>query len=173
MFKKTTIFSILIFLGTFLASSVKAVCPVCVVAVGAGLGFSRWIGIDDTVSSVWIGALLMAIVLWTLSEMKKKNWTFAFDRLVIFLAYYLLTFVPLYYSGIIGHPLNKVFGIDKIVFGSAVGTVIFILSHYLYLYLKNKNGGKPHFNYEKVVIPVVILLLTSVIFYLLITYKLI
>ena len=173
MSKKITVFSVFLFLGTFLAGSAKAICPICVVAVGAGLGLSRWLGVDDVVSSIWIGALLMSMVLWTLNEMKKRNWKFPFDSTVIFLAYYLLTFVPLYYSGIIGHPINTIFGIDKIIFGTSVGTIIFVLAHYLYLYLKNKNGGKPHFNYEKVVLPFVLLLLTSLIFYLLITWKII
>ena len=71
------IFFGLLFLGLTFASFVSAqVCPVCVVAIGAGLGFSRWLGIDDLVSSVWIGAFLIAIISWTLSFMKKKKWDF-------------------------------------------------------------------------------------------------
>ncbi len=159
--------------GFFWASLAKAVCPLCVVAIGAGLGLSRWLRIDDAVSSIWIGALLVSMVLWTLTEMKKKNWRFAYDTVVIFLAYYLLTFVPLYYAGIAGHPLNKIFGIDKIIFGTAVGTSIFLLSHWLHLYLKKKNNGNSFFPYQKVAIPVVVLVLTSLLFYLLILYKLI
>jgi len=154
-------FLITTILMLFFATSVYAVCPVCVVAVGAGLGFSEWLGIDDAVSSIWIGALLMSMVLWTIVEMRKKNWRFPLYKTVIFLVYYFLTFVPLYYSGIVGHPLNKIFGIDKIIFGSAVGTVIFLLTHWLNLYLKKINGGKVFFPYQKVVLPIVILLLTS------------
>jgi hypothetical protein len=171
MSKKTLIFLSFLFSGTVLVGTAKAICPLCVVAIGAGLGLSRWLGVDDVVSSVWIGALLVAMILWTLLEMKKKNWRFPFDGIVISLAYYLLTFVPLYYAGIVGHPLNKIWGIDKIVFGTAVGTAIFLSTHWLNLYLKKKNNGKVFFPYQKVVLPVVILLLTSIIFYLLITWK--
>jgi len=159
--------------GFLWASAVKAICPLCVVAIGAGLGLSRWLGIDDTVSSVWIGALLVALIGWTIIEMKKHNWRFTLDTVVISLAYYLLTFIPLYYAGIVGHPLNKIFGIDKIVFGTIIGTIVFLLSYWLHLYLKKKNGGKVYFNYQKVVIPVVVLLLTSVILYLLIIWRII
>lgn len=168
---KNLIFLGLLLSGFFAAGCAKAVCPICVVAIGAGLGLSRWLGVDDVVSSIWIGALLVAMILWTLTEMKKKNWRFPFDAVVISLAYYLLTFVPLYYAGIVGHPLNKIFGVDKIVFGTAVGTIIFLLSHQLHLYLKQKNNGKSFFPYQKVVIPVVTLLLTSLIFFLLILWK--
>lgn len=173
MKKITLTFLGILFFGFFWANAVKAVCPVCVVVVGAGLGLSEWLGIDDAISSIWIGALLIATVLWTLTEMKKKNWSFAYDKVVIFLAYYLLVFVPLFYSGIIGHPLNKIFGIDKIIFGSAVGTIMFLLSHWLYQYLKQKNNGKPFFSYQKVVMPVAILLLTSVAMYLLLIWRII
>lgn len=163
------IFIGLLLSGFFWASAAKAICPLCIVAIGAGLGLSRWLGIDDTVSSIWIGALLVALIMWTLIEMRKKNWHFPFDALVISLAYYLLTFIPLYYYGIVGHPLNKIFGIDKIVFGTAVGTVIFLLSYWLHMYLKKKNNGKSFFPYQKVVLPVVILILTSLIIWKMLT----
>lgn len=171
--KNNLIFLGLLSAGFFLAGSAKAICPLCVVAIGAGLGLSRWLGVDDVVSSIWIGALLVALTAWTLVEMKKIKWSFPFDGAVVSLAYYLLTFVPLYYAGIVGHPLNKIFGIDKIVFGTVVGTVVFLLSYWLHLYLKKKNNGKVFFNYQKVVIPVIILLLTSLVFYLLLTWRII
>ena len=53
----------LFFSALFWASAVKAICPLCVVAVGAGLGLSRWLGVDDVVSSIWIGALLVSMIL--------------------------------------------------------------------------------------------------------------
>jgi hypothetical protein len=163
--------------GFLVAAPAKAVCPICVVAIGAGLGLSRWLGVDDTISSLWIGALLVAMVLWTLTEMKKKNWRFAFDTVTISLAYYLLIFVPLYYTGILGHPLNKIFGIDKIIFGTILGTAIVLLTHWLNKHLKQKGPdgqpGKPFFPYQKVVIPVVVLILISAIFYLLLRWKII
>lgn len=172
-FNKKAFFLGLSLFGFFWTSTAKAICPICVVAVGAGLGLSRWLGVDDVVSSVWIGALLVSTILWTLIEMKKRGWSFPFDAVVISLAYYLLTFIPLYYSGIVGHPLNKIFGIDKIVFGTAVGTLIFLLSYFLHIYLKKKNNGKSFFPFQKVVIPLVVLILTSLFLYLLLIWKII
>lgn len=157
--------------GLFLAGTAKAVCPVCIVAVGAGLGLSRWLGIDDVVSSIWIGALLLALTIWTLVEMEKRNWKFKFDKLVVFLAYYLIVLIPLYRSEIIGHPLNKIFGIDRIIFGATVGTLVLFAGYWLHHYLKVKNNNKSYFPYQKVVLPVVILILTSLLFYFLITLK--
>lgn len=170
IFKK--LYFLFLFVGLSWSNIISAqVCPVCVVAIGAGLGFSRWIGIDDIISSIWIGAFLMAMVLWTLMWMQKKKWIFPYDKIVIFLAYYLLTFIPLYYAKIVGHPLNKTWGIDKIIFGTILGTLAFMLGHWFNLYLKKKNNGKAYFPYQKVVVPVLTLVITSLIFYLLIILK--
>ena len=174
MKNKYLLFGLLTFIGIFFAGFASAqVCPVCVVAIGAGLGFSRWLGIDDLVSSVWIGAFMIAIISWTLSYMKKKKWDFQDDGIVITLAYLVLTFIPLYYAGIIGHPLNRIFGLDKIIFGSIIGAIVLYLGHWLHHYLKKINHNKSFFPYQRVVVPVVLLILASIINYLLLTWKII
>ena len=161
---KILLFFSFLILGIVLANSALAqVCPVCVVAIGAGLGLSRWLGIDDVVSSVWIGAFLVAIISWTLSYMKKKKWDFQDDGIVITLAYILLTYIPLYYAGIVGHPLNKIWGLDKIIVGSTIGAIVLFLGHWLNIYLKEKNDGKVFFPYQRVAVPVAALLVTSLI----------
>ena len=165
----------LLFLGLVPALAVNAqpVCPICVVAIGAGLGFSRWLGVDDLISSVWIGAVLLTLVIWTLYWIRKKNWDFKFSGIVIFLFYYLFTFIPLYYLKIVGHPLNTVFGIDKIVFGAFFGTVILALSLWFHSFLKKKNNDKSYFPYQRVFIPVFALILPSFVFYLLLIWRII
>jgi len=170
---KKIFFLALTFLGLFSAGAARAVCPICIVAVGAGLGMSRWLGVDDTISSIWIGALLVAISIWTIIWLKKKNWNFKYSSITVFAVYYLLTLVPLFYADIVGHPLNKIFGIDKIVFGTILGTAVFLLVHWLHKYLKHKNGDKSFFPYQKVVFPVVALLLASTIFFILLKYSVI
>jgi len=51
--KKLSIYLLSIFAISFLfAEKALAVCPICTVAVGAGVGLSRWLGIDDTIN--WI-----------------------------------------------------------------------------------------------------------------------
>ena len=159
-----------VFTGLFLAlaTSAKAVCPVCVVAVASGVGLCRWLGIDDTISGLWIGGLLVAISLWTIDYLRKKNWTFKFYKTITFAAYYILTIWPLLSFDIMGHPLNKLWGMDKILLGIITGTVVFLFSVFLNGYLKKRNGGKVYFPYQKVIIPVILLVLFSYIFYLII-----
>ena len=174
MKKNKVIFLGLFSLGFFWANFAKAqICQLCVVTIGAGLGLSRWLRIDDVISSVWIGALVVSIILWTLVYLKKKGWSFQDDGVVITLAYILLIYIPLYYTGIIGNTENKIFGLDKIIFGSIIGLIAIFAGHWTNLYMKKKNNGKAFFPYQKVVIPVAVLILISLLFYLLILWRII
>lgn len=152
---------LLIFAGLAKVSAAKAVCPICVVALGAGLGLSRWLGVDDVISSIWIGGLLASLSLWTVIWLKQKGRVFPYYKIIVFLAYYALSLGPLYYYEIIGHPLNKILGIDKIIFGAGVGTVVFFAALWLHNFLKAKNGGKSYFPYQKVAVPFAALLIIS------------
>jgi hypothetical protein len=165
--KILTFFATLFFSASF-ANIAGAVCPVCVVAVGAGLGLSRWLGVDDLISSLWIGGLLASLSIWTVIWLKQKGWNFKFYKIVIPAAYYVLTLYPLWQWDVIGHPLNKIFGIDRIFFGSMLGTAIFLASVLLHNFLKKKNNGKSYFPYQKVVVPFVILLIFSLILWMII-----
>jgi len=48
-------------------------CPVCTVGVIAGLGLSKWLGISDAVTGIWIGALLVVMSWWTFVWFFKKK----------------------------------------------------------------------------------------------------
>ncbi|MCX6782324.1 MAG: hypothetical protein NTW66_04395 [Candidatus Magasanikbacteria bacterium] len=143
----------------------KAVCPVCTVAVAGGLGLSRWLGIDDTITGLWAGALVASVTFWTINWLNKKNIKFYGRKILVAIFWYGLTFVPLYYMGITGHPYNKLWGMDKFVLGVIIGSIVFAIASKIYDYIKEKNHGKAHFPYEKVVIPVVALAVLSAIFY--------
>jgi hypothetical protein len=54
------------------ARPAAAVCPVCTVAVGAGLGLAQWLGIDDVLSGVWIGGLIVSLAFWNDAWLVKK-----------------------------------------------------------------------------------------------------
>ena len=162
--KKIIIISAVLFSLT--AKSAHAVCPVCTVAVGAGLGLAEWLGIDDSISGLWIGALIVSMSIWTINWLNGKNIKFKGRKIFITLAYYLLTILPLYYYGIMGHPYNQFWGLDKLLLGIIVGTIFFFGGSLLNLWLKTKNGGKVYIKFQRVLIPVVILLLISLTWYL-------
>ncbi len=143
------------------------VCPICTIAVGAGLGFSRALGIDDTISGLWVGALIISMSLWTIDRLNRKKVHFLFRKILVLIFYYSIVIWPLYewnYMGIAG---NTLFGMDKVLFGIIAGTIIFALSVYSNEYLKKHNEGKVLVPYQRVFIPVIFLLLASIITHLL------
>jgi hypothetical protein len=141
------------------------VCPVCTVAVGAGLGLAQWLGIDDSISGLWIGALAVSISLWTIKWLDKKNIKFKGRKILVFAGYYAIIVLPLWWKGMIGHPFNKLCGIDKLLFGVILGTILFSAAVILLLHLLKRNGGKSYFKGQKIALPVTILIITSVILY--------
>lgn len=77
-----------------------------------------------------------------------------------------LTFVPLSMGKIIGSPFNTIYGIDKLIFGAVLGTVVFLLAVRADK-LVRKVKGRQLFIYQKVAFPVSALLLSSLLMYLL------
>jgi len=159
--------SLLVFLGSLLCKQqMQAVCPLCAIAVGAGVGFSKWLGIDDTITGVWMGAFMMVLVLWTINFLTKHQIKFLFRKLLIIVVYYVPTIWYLYHAGFMGHPGNTLWGIDKLLLGTITGSILLILIMCTYEALKQRNNGHAWFPFQKIVMPVVTLLLTSGIFYL-------
>jgi len=157
-------------LSLLLTKQALAVCPICTIAVGAGVGFSRWLGIDDTITGLWVGGLIVSMITWTESWLEKKSIRFKGRIFVNIFAYYALIVIPLYYAGLIGHPQNKLFcfcglNIDKLLFGIITGSIAFWFGASWYYYLKEKNHGHAHFPFQKVVMPVAPLIILSLIYY--------
>ena len=158
----------LVILAAFLpAHKALAVCPVCTVAVGAGIGFSRWLGIDDSITGLWLGGFLLSVSLWTIDWLNRKNIRFLFKRFFVILAYYLMAITPLYYAKIIAHPFDFICSCaqDKLLVGIIQGSAAFFFAAKLYEFLKQRHNGKAHFPYEKIALPVATLLVFTAIFY--------
>ena len=57
MLKRISITSIFGLLYFGLPSAVYAHCPLCVAGAAAGITLTRWIGVDDLITGIWIGGL--------------------------------------------------------------------------------------------------------------------
>jgi len=166
------IFSI-IAISLLFAKKALAVCPLCTIAVGAGVGLSRWLGIDDTICGLWIGGLTVSLITWTIDWLGKKNIRFKGIKIITILSYYLLILSPLYFTGILGNPKNSLLcfcGLyfDKLTLGVITGSIAFWFGAEWYFYLKEKHGGKAYFPFQKVLMPIFPLIILSIIFYFLI-----
>lgn len=165
MNKQLPIFSLIALAGGLAAKPALAVCPICTIAVASGVGFSRYLGIDDTISGLWIGGLTISMIAWTLDWFKRKKINFRWQTAITIVAYIALIIIPLYYYGLFGNQASCVCGVSRLLLGIINGSAAFWAGAEWYEYLKAKNNGHAHFPFEKVVLPVVPLVILSFIFY--------
>ena len=161
-----------------LAHEALAICPVCTVAVGAGLEISHLLGVDDAVTSVWIGGLILSMSYWMVdwikkkiprykdigSDKKRRLLNILISDLFMSSIMYIIVLVPLWYGKYIGRLANGLFGVDKIVFGVIVGSAAFLFGKWMDQKVRQVKG-KQLFNYQRVVFPVSALILTSLVLY--------
>jgi hypothetical protein len=163
------IFSV-IAVGLLFAEKALAVCPICTIAVAAGVGLSRWLGIDDAITGLWIGGLIVSMITWTISWFNKKNIRFKGRGILTIFGYYVIIILPLYFYGFLGNPQNSLlcwcgWNFDKLTLGVIVGSISFWFGAEWYYFLKEKNNGRAYFPFQKVVLPISPLILLSIIFY--------
>lgn len=137
-------------------------CAVCTVAIGASVGIARKLGIEDSIVGLWAGALLTLLGYWTIIFFDKRNWHF-FGRnfLLMLISVGMIGFI--YISEVSYQPrvIWQIFYLDPILFSAILGMFIYIYSQKFYQWMKMKNGGHAHFPFEKVVLPIGLLILTS------------
>jgi Na+/H+ antiporter NhaC len=141
---------------------VYAQCPVCIITVGGGLLIAKKLGIDDLLVSIWLSGLNTAIAFWIASKIKNKTFN---SGILWSLGFLIITFIYLFTTKQIGHPTNKFLGVDKVVFGMVAGFLAVFGGKAIDTIIRQRNKGKVVFYYQKVIIPVVLLLVTTGIFY--------
>lgn len=143
-----------------------AVCPLCTIAVGAGVEASRLLGVDDTISGIWIGGLVVSMSLWLADWLTKKNLLKkGLSEGISLIVFYFLTIPFLFWGKLIGNSGNTILGIDKIIFGIIFGSLVFFVSVWFENYLRKINQGKVFIYYQKVLLPLFFLATASLILF--------
>jgi hypothetical protein len=78
--------------------------------------------------------------------------------------YFLLTFIPLYKMNVIDNIWRTIWGINRLLFGSICGLILSSCALLVDKLLRKKNNGKAIFKYQKVILPLSILIVFSLIF---------
>jgi len=138
-----------------------------------GLTLTRWVGVDDSITGLWLAAFLGAISFWTYSSLLKKKLPEKivknhFLRPLIYIGIFGLTLWSFYkFNLVIKH--GDIFGIHKLTFGMLVGGVSFYLVDLLDDYLIKKKG-KVFFPYQRIVVSLGSIFILSLGLYVLINY---
>ncbi|HQA83931.1 MAG TPA: hypothetical protein PLE47_01070 [bacterium] len=164
MNKKIGLLSLSALLTALIAKPAAAVCPVCTIAVASGVGFSRYLGIDDTITGLWIGGLTVSIIAWTIDWLKRKNIHFWGRNWLVIIAYAAIVIGPLYFYGMFNND-NCICGVNKLLLGLINGATGFWAGAEWYTYLKVRHNNRAYFPFQKVVMPIAPLIILSLIFY--------
>jgi len=149
------------------ATPAYAHCPLCTAAAGAGVLASRFLGVDDLIIGIWLGAAMLSMGLWISNSIKKY---FKGQGFVISLVLILSIVLPLYGGGFLGNqshqlffmmPSGALFGIDRMIIGIIAGVAVFIGADYLSQLVKKKKGLL--FSYQTITFIMTSLLLASLI----------
>lgn len=170
MFNKIIISFIFILVFFKFPLAVQAHCPLCVAGAAFGITLTRWIGVDDSITGIWIGGFLGAISFWLTASLGRKYPIF-FNRIigfVFYIAVFATTLWSFYKFNLIIR-MDRIFGFDKLTFGMILGSGIFYLSDILNKYIKRKNG-KRLFPYQSIVLSLGSIFLSSVFIFVLINY---
>jgi hypothetical protein len=150
-------------LGVPAATAAPLVCAVCSVGITSGLVLAKILGIEENVVALWFGATIFAMGAWGLYFLNKKQInSFALKCLAFFSPYLLLVIPFLGENPQLIFNREKVFFIDSFIFFAILGSVVVLLSEKYCKYIKIKNN-RPHFSFEKVVLPMILLGVISLI----------
>lgn len=148
-----------------LASKAYAMCPVCTLAVGSAVVLLEKYGVDNTISGLWIGGLLVSGCMTIINWLRRRDLSSGLAELEIFIFSYVSVIIPFHHKLIIGNPTKMFWGMDKTFFGMGLGSIAFYLAGFLYQKIKERNGGHAQFPFQKVVVPIFPLVILSIIFY--------
>ena len=150
--------------GILLSQAAAAVCPLCTAAVAIGLEGARRMGVDDMILGVWAGAFAMAVIFLIAKKMYKWGVENAIWYALLPVGVFgFLIFLQSISSVNFGE--NLLFGmIDKFYTGVVSGAITLYAAEKWNMKLRQKNGGKSYFKFQKVLLPLGALLLISGIF---------
>lgn len=117
-----------------LAESVFAHCPLCTIGAGAAAAGAAWLGVDNIVIGIFLGAAALAMGLWFSRLVKKRyvplqKWaisSFSFASIIIPVLPLMQGYSSIYISlaGGYGSLLNRTYLINLFLLGSVIGAAI-------------------------------------------------
>lgn len=148
---------------------VSAHCPLCVAGAAAGLTLSRLLGIDDSITGVWMAAFLGAMSFWTVNLIAAKvKFRIPFLKEIVYVLIFVLTIVSFYQFKLVVR-MGDIFGFDKLTFGMVTGGILFYLVDRVDDYLISKNG-KVFFPYQRIAVSLGSMMIWSLAIFILINY---
>lgn len=135
---------------TLSAIPVSAHCPLCTVGAAVAAGGAAWLGVDQVVIGLFVGAFAVSMGWWIANLIKKR--IIPGQKFLIILLSFLTTVIPilplmkgvypLYLSviGEYGSILNRTYVLNLFLMGSILGSMIVSLTPSLSSYITEKRN---------------------------------
>lgn len=169
---------ILSLFSLFLIKEVHAHCPLCTIGAAAAAGGAVYLGVNNLVIGLFIGAFAVSMGWWFSNLIKKKF--IPFQRTAIILLSFITTILPMLplmegikplYINIVGDYgslLNRTYIFNLFLVGSILGGIIVTLTPWLSSKLTSLRNGKM-LPYQGTVLTLALLLMLGTIIQLSIT----
>ena len=157
----------LLSLALLIAPGAQAqVCAMCTVVIGSALGLSKCLGVPDLISGIWLGALVLAIASFTGNSVAKKTGRQMWRWLVL-ASIVAFSYLSLYLLHFFADSPTDYWGLPNLLVAMLAGTLALLVGEGLDKVLRRlkNDAGRPYFPFQKVVCPVVCLLIMTGIMY--------
>jgi hypothetical protein len=136
--------------------------PLCPIGLIGGMALARWIGVSDLVLGLWIGALIVSVTVVTVKWLAKYGKDFKGSFPTIFLVTIVITALSVRKQLVWIGP-GLVFGLPPVLAGIVSGAALIFAIDAVNKYVIAKHEGKVYFPYQKLVVPIVGILVASLI----------
>jgi len=134
--------------------------PLCTIGIAGGLQIFRWLEINDLTLGLWIGALILSLSVQFNRFLIRKGRSFRFSFWLILLITFISSFLPL-----IGYfrqgKASLLWGIPQVIIGAIGGGLVLYFTDKINDVIIKKNHNKVYFYYQRVIVPIVVLILFS------------
>lgn len=126
------------------------------------MALARWLGVSDLVLGLWMGALLISVSVVTVKWLAKYGKDFKGSFWVVFLLTLALTIYSvkgqLVWSG-----FGLVIGLPPVIAGIIFGAILIFGIDFVNKLFISRHEGKVYFLYQKLIVPIVGIVLASLI----------
>ncbi len=136
--------------------------PLCAIGIAGGLQIFRWLGINDFTLGLWIGALVLSLSSQLNKFLIRKGWSFKFSFWLILILSFILSFMPLK-KDLFSGKVPSFYGIPQIIIGAILGGLVLFLVDKINNAVIKWHHNKVYFYYQRVVVPIIALILLSII----------
>lgn len=138
--------------------------PLCGISLIGGLWLSRQLGIDDLTLGLWAGALILSLAIQFNKFLEKRGKAFIFSAGVSAILLWLISFLSIWRQ-LDWDASNCFYGLPRVILGSLMGMIVlFIGDWFNAVILKKFHNNKAYFPYQRVIAPLIGLIIASVIF---------